>query len=286
MGGGLVRDALERLLDGEDFDKVLEEYQMDKFELLSGLRNEALSYKRNFEEEEREQLKSIYLNSCSMVDFAHKRIVFVADTHFGSKYENLNYFPMVIDFCHRNHISSIMHGGDIGAGLIECKRGFQTPLKQLDHVIEAYPEDKRVKQYILGGNHDLKYHKHGFDLLKVLAGEKKNVMPLGYSQAYFTVDGVPFSLEHHCTIRPQYRLLPDVFAIQGHAHKFRAAEDFLKLPTLSDDMHYRDFPEGNPGFVVMSSENCGDYFQFVFDRYCINSDSIKEQSRFVYQLKR
>lgn len=49
-----------------------------------------------------------------------------------------------------------------------------------------------MKQYILGGNHDLKYHKHGFDLLKVLAGEKKNVMPLGYSQAYFTVDGVPF----------------------------------------------------------------------------------------------
>lgn len=31
MGGDLVRDALERLLDGEDFDKVLEEYQMDKF---------------------------------------------------------------------------------------------------------------------------------------------------------------------------------------------------------------------------------------------------------------
>ena len=286
IGGDIVRDALERLLDGEDFDTVLDEYQLDKFELLSGLRKEALSYRRNFEEDEKKKIKNIYLESCSMVDFRNQKIVFVADTHFGSKYENLDYFPMVMEFCHDNHISNLMHGGDIGAGLIECKKGYHTPLKQMEHVVDVYPDDKRIKQYILGGNHDSKYHKHGFDLIKILASEKKNIIPIGYAQAYFTVDGIPFSLEHHYTVRPQYRLLPEVFSIQGHAHKCRFADDFLKLPTLSDDMHYGDFLEGRPGFVVMSTDVDSDSIAFVFDRFYITSDAIEEQSQYVYQLKR
>ena len=51
-------------------------------------------------------------------------------------------------------------------------------------------------------------------------------------------------------------------------------------------MHYGDFLEGRPGFVVMSTDVDSDSIAFVFDRFYITSDAIEEQSQYVYQLKR
>lgn len=94
-----MREVLDQLIAGEDFDKVLVEHQLDKYELLAALCQEVLAYKKGFDLSQRGQLKSIYLKFYSMIDLTGQKVAFVSDTHFSSKYENTEYFPVVLDFC-------------------------------------------------------------------------------------------------------------------------------------------------------------------------------------------
>lgn len=270
-----MREALEHLIAGEDFDSVLEEYHLNKYELLTSLRDEVVSHKQQFLDEQKEQLKTIYLDCCSMVDLHEETVVFVSDTHFSGKYECPDYFTEVLKFCRENHISYLFHGGDIGDGMIQPGLQYSTALKQLNHIIDVYPDDSRIKQFVLGANHDSKYQMYGIDLLKVLATHKKKIYPMGYVQSYFTVFDYPISFEHHCTIRPQYRLISLPFMITGHAHKSRFGDDYIKLPTLSNDIHHKKFLDGLPGFIVMKSrENNAEEFSLDFFRYTFSDEGI------------
>ena len=47
-----MRDVLEQLIAGENFDSVLVEYQLNKYELLASLRKEILTYKKSFDLEQ------------------------------------------------------------------------------------------------------------------------------------------------------------------------------------------------------------------------------------------
>ncbi len=274
-----MREVLEQLIAGEDFDKVLKKNQLNKYELLTSLRKEVIAYKRGLTLDEREQLKSVYLKFYSMLDLTEQKVAFISDTHFASKKENIKYFPVILDFCRNHGIFYLFHGGDIGDGLVNCHKKYRMPKEQIDHIINVYPEDKSIRQYILGGNHDAKYLKHGYDLLKILSDEKKNVFPLGYFQSYFTVYGYPFSFEHHSRIRPGYRLIECPFVISGHAHKSRFANDFIKLPTLSNDIHIRDSIEGSAGFVTMETVSHDKSFELYFSRYSfLGLDPVKEES--------
>ena len=278
-----MREVLDQLIAGEDFDKVLVEHQLNKYELLAALRQEVLAYKKDFDLNQREQLKSIYLKFYSMVDLTGQKVVFVSDTHFASKYENIEYILMVLDFCRNHGIFYLFHGGDIGAGMIDSHKKYQLPIKQIEHILDVYPEDKNIYQYLLGGNHDAKYLKHGYDLLKILSSEKKNIYPLGYSQSYFTVYGYPISFEHHSKIRSKYRLVDFPFVIAGHSHKSRFAEDFIKLPTLSDDIHIENMVDGLPGFVVMDTISHDFYFDLNFSRYYLFDLKPKKEGSYTYQ---
>ena len=278
-----MREVLEQLITGADFDKLLVEYQLNKYELLASLRQEVLSYKKDLDLNQREKLKSIYLKFYSMIDFTGQKIAFVSETHFASKYENTEYFPVVLDFCRHHGIFSLFHGGDIGDGMVDFQKKYQTPIKQINHILDVYPDDKHICQYVLGGNHDTKYLKKGYDLLKILSAEKHNVFPLGYLQSYFTIFGYPISFEHHSKIRLQYRLVESPFVITGHAHKSRFADNFIKLPTLSDDIHMKDIAEGVPGFIVIEPVSRGVYFDLNFSRYSFNDlEPVKEEC-YTYQ---
>lgn len=63
-----------------------------------------------------------------MVDLTSQKVMLVSDTHFASKKENLEYFPMVLDFCHNYGIFYLFHGGDIGDGLVDANKKYQTPM--------------------------------------------------------------------------------------------------------------------------------------------------------------
>lgn len=125
--------------------------------------------------------------------------------------------------------------------------------------------------------------KNGFDILKILSTEKQNVFPLGYLQSYFTVFGYPISFEHHSKIRLQYRLVEFPFAVTGHAHKSRFADDFIKLSTLSDDIHMKNMVEGVSVFIVMETVLYGVRFDLNFSRYSFSDlEPVKEEC-YTYQ---
>ena len=278
-----MKEVLDALVDGKSFEVVLEEFQLSKYELLAVLRKELLSYQKDFNLEQMDQLRSTYLSSYSMVDLTGQKVMLVSDTHFASKKENPDYFPMVLNFCHNHGIFYLFHAGDIGDGLVEADKNYQTPMKQCERILDVYLEDESIRQYLLGGNHDYKYLEHGIDLLKVLSSEKKNVFPLGYTQSYFTVFGYPISFEHYSKKHSSYRLVEYPFVISGHAHKSRFADNFIKLPTLSDDIHYKNLPEGVPGFVVMETTSYEMHFDLTFSRYSFDSLEPRKEEAYTYQ---
>ena len=249
------------------------------------LRNEVLNYaKSGFQLDQKEQLKSIYLDCFSMVNLKGQKVALISDTHLASKYENLEYFLRVLDFCHRENIYYLFHGGDIGDGLVEPDCNYRTPMQQLQHIIDVYPSDKYVKQYILGGNHDYKYFRLGFDLIKLLSSEKNNIYPLGYFQAFFTIFDYPFFFEHYCKMRPQYDLNFSSFVISGHAHKSRFGDYFIKIPTLSNNIMYgKSSSVGKPGFIVMETYPNVDSFDLKFMRYSFSGSDLFLSESHSYQ---
>ena len=113
-----MKEVLDALVDGKSFEVVLEEFQLSKYELLAVLRKELLSYQKDFNLEQMDQLRTTYLSSYSMVDLTGQKVMLVSDTHFASKKENPDYFPMVLNFCHNHGIFYLFHAGDIGDGLV------------------------------------------------------------------------------------------------------------------------------------------------------------------------
>lgn len=280
-----MSDILSHLLESENFDLILEEYELSKYELLSSIREEVIRHPEKFSPDEKEQLKGFYLSNYSMIDLHSEPVIFISDTHYASKNENLIYTSLVMDYCRRNNIQTLFHGGDIGDGMVQYSSKYFSVVKQIEHIVDVYPEDKRIKQYAVGGNHDLKYRKNGINLLKLLASEKKNFFPMGYSQAYFTIYGIPISFEHHCRIHACNRLVDSPLSIMGHAHKSRFTDRIIKLPTLSDDRHANNI-DTLPGFVTMQAVLGEETVNLCFKRYFIENYQIEEDKPYIYQLKK
>ena len=86
-----MSDILSHLLESENFDLILEEYELSKYELLSSIREEVIRHPEKFSPDEKEQLKGFYLSNYSMIDLHSEPVIFISDTHYASKNENLIY---------------------------------------------------------------------------------------------------------------------------------------------------------------------------------------------------
>lgn len=278
-----MNDVLLELLETNDFNYVLNDFDLAKYELLRVIHKAIFCNDSQFSNEEKCILRQLYLDNYSIVDLEEVTVCFISDTHLASKYENLDYLKTVFDFCKENDIQYIFHGGDIGDGMVDQGKRYFNTERQIEHILESFLDSSDIKQYILGGNHDAKYKKRDIDLLRLLASEKKNVIPMGYQQAYFTLCGIPISFEHHSQIRPQYRMVDYLFTIMGHAHKSRFSDRMVKLPALCDQSFY-DVVEAIPGFAVMKSQRYYEMVNLEFERYSF-SDGVHKEKAYVYELK-
>lgn len=279
-----MEKIFQELLNGYNFIDVLDKYQLYKYELLLLIYKELVN--NNLTVKEKSQLYSIYFDNFSMVDLTGESVVYVSDTHFASKDENLDYFSVVKDFCHQNHISYLFHGGDIGDGMVNYSPKYFTPAKQIEHILDIYLDDSYISQFVLGGNHDYKYKKHHIDLIKILAKKKNNIVPMGYYQSYFKIYNYLISFEHCSKKNYKYNFVFPQFSIMGHAHKSRFADNFIKLPPLCDDNrnHYGSSLDSFAGFVLMKTSKDVNYVNLEFDRFSISSlVPIKQESK-IYQL--
>jgi len=113
----------------------------------------------------------------------------VADTHFGSKYnepECLNdFYDRMADSGVKNvfHLGDLLEGVGVYPGQINHLRPNCISLEgQIEEAVKKYPQKKDITTYIISGNHDLKhYQRQGVDPVKQFSIQRKDFKYLGQS---------------------------------------------------------------------------------------------------------
>lgn len=267
-------EIIDKLLENGDFDDLLNKYELYKYELLGEISNMLFPYPI-ISQEEADLLKSIYINKAIMFKLDTEKVMLISDTHIGNDdFERLDYLNYIASFCKQYQIHYLIHAGGIGDGTKNGKplsspdfKGNEA-LEQSQQIVEKYIVMPDVTQFILGGNHDTRYieHQNNVDILKLLA-DKKNIYPLGFIQAFFTICGQVISLEHSSNRIYEESLIPHELAIKGHSHLWQPQNNILYIPTLSNYICHKGKEEGKAGFVIMQPIKTTDEVILHFDRY-------------------
>lgn len=278
----------QRIIDlitkNKTIQEIKEEENLENYELLEILHK--IIYRKTYEKLSNNMeynLNKMYLENLHFLKVQNTKIILISDTHLASKEENLLYLEEVADFIKQNKIPYLLHGGDIGDGMISYNENYYTYQKQIEHILEVYPEFSDTEQFLLAGNHDRKYWKKGLDVLSLLTHEKKKITGIGYYQSYFKIYDKTISFEHHSKWK-KINLVTPKFTISGHTHQYRAKEDHLTLPTLSDSN-----PNGkedlNPGFVLLTTSKKEQDINLFFEYYHTTENGIRKNLEKSYTLK-
>lgn len=200
------------------------------------------------------------------------RFIAIADTHFGSEKENLDYLRQVYEYAAKHGIKIIFHAGDLLQGSIEqyrgCKKPYNSAHAQIDHLLRDYCYDKDISNYILLGNHDASIiYGEGIDVYDYLQ-YRSDFIPLGYKTGYIKVGEEYITIRHD--VNKLYNSVKDengFLNLYGHSHQYDSqhnnGEAVVKVPTLSD-LSPGTLHKTNKGFLVSSVD--------LKDGYAVNAD--------------
>ena len=211
-------------------------------------------------------------------------ILFISDTHFGSKYDNIVYSDKVFDFAVCNGFNTIFHCGDILHGTPSNDKAKISSLEQLEFFLENYPHDKGIITFALLGNHDYSAindcEKIYYDL-----NLRDDVNILGSKSASINWNGLNMGLKHKID---EYRLnflgsFQNDLTFKGHSHYFRYRNggNIIHVPSLCNDPSYAKAFKSKgkrffePGFLTAEMfDDCVVITNYYFD----NNNSIVKGS--------
>lgn len=186
----------------------------------------------------------------------------VSDTHFASKYQQITALHNFYDLCYEEKINTVIHAGDLVDGH-KVYQGQEFELfvhgfdKQREYVIKNYPQRDGITTYMLGGNHDYKWFKHGgCDIIKDVSDVRKDIVNLGFFGSAITItdkkninqgildEGVKIGVGHSASgmPRPYSKSYPIERLIEGIS------------------------PENKPDFYLLGHYHC---FSHIEKRNCI-----------------
>ena len=255
-----------------DFGEMLEELDYSKSELLLAI-HKLINSKETIPYHIKFYLTKEYLDNLSFANLGGKKTIIISDTHLSSIYENLEYLEMVEEFIKSNNLKYLLHAGDIGDGMVKHKKEYDSYTKQVEHILDVYPEFDNCHQYLIGGNHDRRYKDKSMDIIKLLE-EKKNIEEVGYYQAYFNLYSKNVSFEHNSYMNNN--LIQKDLKILGHAHNTSFGHNKITLPTLSLDIKGID---SKPGFIIMNSNNKKGKVEVKFEEYNLESEIEKVKTK-------
>lgn len=113
----------------------------------------------------------------------------VADTHLGSKWQQLGHLNTLYDIYEREGIVLVFHAGDLVEG-VNMRRGHEYEVflhgadEQVDYVVEKYPRRAGIVTQFITGNHDHSIIKHaGHDIGPAIARRRSDMVYLGRANA-------------------------------------------------------------------------------------------------------
>lgn len=197
------------------------------------------------EEVKREELPSFKTDA--------KSLLVIADTHIGSKYDNLNYIDEAYNTGLKVGVDACLHLGDIiQANMSYSDKSIEY---QLDAFVNKYPEPDEFVTHVLLGNHDYKLFENDSNAKGILEA-KKQMLIYGYKRAYFDWCNYMFAMEHKIKYISEDMPFDDIaLNFTGHGHELKLkSEARLKAPTCSDDIMNKN-NGAYPGFMIANMDN-------------------------------
>ena len=208
---------------------------------------------------------TINLNLCDSSKF---KALVVSDIHIGNELENLSYLYKTYDYARDKDIHIILNCGDLIDG--NFTRGNQTISnidEQIDKVINNYPYDKNILNFICFGNHDYSALETSRDISKALYQRRQDLISGGYGFTLINMEKDQIVMSHPLN-SINYKPIPNKLILEGHHHKMLLKilrNNFLiNIPPLSDLCFGG---QDNPSMIEMS---------LLFSRGFINTGIFKQ----------
>ena len=194
------------------------------------------------------------------------RAVVISDIHIGSDKERLDLLDSTYNYCLMNGIHIIFNCGDMIDRI--DRKGKVNSEDRVSYLLDNYPFDKSILNFIVLGNHDLSPIKlYGQNLMTVLNNYRHDLVTIGYGKGFVKIRDEVISLFHPHTIdfgsKIEYK---SRLIFYGHSHIYKV-NNFITpvssrptkilVPSLSD-LYTRDI--SYPSILEMKLHFKENYF--------------------------
>lgn len=202
------------------------------------------------------------------VDLKELRCIAISDLHIGNVKSDIDLIKKVYDYAAKNDIHVIFNCGDLIEGIHTCdKRNLNNIHDQIECVIDNYPYDKNIYNYMIFGNHDYHaFHHLGLDISKKISNSRHDLISLGFGQGIVNIKKEKILLQHELCAVNLPKLEDDIkLALVGHGHmmKTKVYDNLLLcLPSLSRVCPNKT-KENIPSFIDLELHFMRDNFEFI-----------------------
>lgn len=202
------------------------------------------------------------------IELKQIRCIAISDLHIGNVNSDIDLLKRVYDYAAKNNIHVIFNCGDLIEGIHTCdKRNINNIYDQVEYVIEKYPYDSNIYNYMIFGNHDYHAFYHmGLDISKKIENSRHDIVSLGFGQGIVNIKKEKILLEHELCAVNLPKVHDDVkLALVGHGHmmKTKVYDNLLLcLPSLSRVCPDKT-KENIPSFIDLELHFTRDNFEFI-----------------------
>lgn len=197
-------------------------------------------------------------------DTKYYDIMLVSDFHIREiNKETLNLFDILNNYCVKNNINLILNLGDFFEG---DKFNYEFAIENynlLEQAINKIPQVDNLYHAILGGNHEKKILRYGFDPLETLSQGREDFLNLGYTHSTIILNNLNNTLGcfdiHH----------PDVYDFQIKLESDGIDDTLVKK--YLNDIYVMQGRDRNDSYIDILGHTHKNQFNYISSYYYITS---------------
>ena len=187
-----------------------------------------------------------------LYDSSKFKALVISDIHIGNVLENLSYLYKAYDYARNHNIHVILNCGDmIDGNFTRGNQSISNIDEQIERVINNYPHDNYILNFICFGNHDYVSNEYGRDISMAISSHRQDLISAGYGFSLINIERDQFALYHPLN-GISFKPIPNKLILEGHHHKMKVKIDrnnyFVNVPPLSDLCFGN---QENPGMLEM-----------------------------------
>ena len=125
----------------------------------------------------------------TLTDSSRFKALVISDIHIGNELENLSYLYKAYDYARDNDIHIILNTGDlIDGNFTSGGQDIDDIDEQIDRVINMYPYDKSILNFICFGNHDYSSYENGRDISLAISKRRQDLVSGDYGFTLINVE--------------------------------------------------------------------------------------------------